>query len=573
MNSDRLLYRTPIVETESGLPVYVFDTTFIPSRVMSNTCTEQEIRQFTDGVWKKLPSSEQYCLVFFTTAFSKLDFSSTEKLKLPLNFVRFFQLIPVDKRDLLVKLYIVHGNWLITSFIELFKTIWNFGRQIVRCENLTRLAEYMDITAIPISLTTYMVDRTVYNNRTVMLDKRLPAVYGTPLTIDNHIALTQLSRIYNNLLAYLKTPRLNLQLTQDEWQMVLRINYLDEDTKLTVSILSGCIKRNQAVYLSDFSFLEHYIILMKFVYKLSESSDPLIPLEAVLANNSVDYDNADELNTLFNDILIYQHSKKVKGTSTNGQYDNSYIIIKIFKFFHALLEKLNDEVEVFEDYAEDSEKVRRRQILRLILAFTKVLYDDNPDIDDPEEVGFDNLFKLVYAVMRHYNKLRVFGTDSGLDEFNNYLTEADFGAFEGFKSKVLLALRKRDEDERIEQRKEVKEEPKKMPALVRKPPPSSPSSSSIPVQDMRSVLKPRNTIDNEDKGTVTAPRKWKNELVKPSDQLTSRLIKYTEKDLIVQREHTRSNSTDLNNSLRNKVIKGRKVSELAKMYEEKFFAD
>ncbi|QPG73566.1 hypothetical protein FOA43_000878 [Brettanomyces nanus] len=442
---------------------------------------------------------------------------------------------------------------------------------------------------------TYIVDRTVYKNSNVTISKRLPPVYGSPLVVDNQFPLAQFSRIYNNLMAYLKTAKLNFELTSDEWQMVMRINYLDEETKMTVSILNGCIKRNQSVYLSDFSFLEHYIILMKFIYKLSESFDPLIPQEA-LVGTEVDYDNVEELNTLFNDILIYQNAKRIAGEVTDGQYDNSYIIIKVFKFFHALLEKLNDEVHLFEDYTKHPETVRRRQILRLILAYTKVLFDDNPEINDPDEVGFDNLFKFVHAVMRHYNKIRVFGTDSGMEEFNNYITVSDFLAFESFKSNVLNALLKGEEEASKEEDTLFIKELPRLPTRPiipshnhssrRPPPPSSPTviqpTPAVPTtalsevillpENFRVSLKTRKPIRRENsKKNKSLPRRWINELVKPSDQLTSELIKYTEKDLIVQKERSKPSSNDL--STATKTIKGRKVSLLARIYEEKLFGE
>ncbi len=768
MPSERLLYRAKMQDPASGLPIYVFDTTFLPVRLIEAGSSDISIRNFAAKLWEHIPTDTPFCLVFFTTVFSKYDLSSQDRLRLPFNLIKIFQVLTAEKRQMLSKVYMVHGNWLVKSFVELFRPLWGTSHVIVHCKNLKQLSENMDITAMPISLLTYVVDRAVYKNRALSprMMRKMPILYGTPLIVANGFAFRQFSRIYNNLMAYLKTPKLNFKLSRDEWQMVMRINYLDDETRLTISILSGCIKRNQCVFMSDFSFLEHYIILMKFIYKLSESYEPILPLSAVI-NTSCDWDNAEELNAVFNNLLVYQHgSTDTESTDMDASnpplYDNSYILIKLFKFFHTLLEKLNDEVDVFEDYKEFPENVKRRQILRLILAFTKVLYDDDPDLEDADGSGFDALFKFVYAVMRHYTRLRVFGTSATLEEFNNYITIEDSIGFGRFKDRVLAALEKRDdrsirsdgtveekreesrvvdgnegnkvhnnkgnrvhnneenkvrnnkggvpecnnEDERgvkegteirtdtrdkAENEEEVKanavvdrkadradtneedgreeevgdseqekteiknelqkdqtqikrndkietdEENKKVATLnnttkdIEIPTDSenskdkaqdtiqdteihtdsefstknNPSEISLETSsktsfetnselattissestsetleqnlcgDFRSLLKTRTKPAEKEKPTKMKEkrRRWTNELVKPSDQLTSRLIKYTEKDLIVQKERTKLSGSFTDKKGRSKPIKGRKVSELAQLYEQRLFGE
>lgn len=752
MPSERLLYRAKMQDPASGLPIYVFDTTFLPVRLTEAGSSDISIRNFAAKLWEHIPTDTPFCLVFFTTVFSKYNLTSQDRLRLPFNLIKIFQVLTAEKRQMLSKVYMVHGNWLVKSFVELFRPLWGTSHVIVHCKNLKQLSENMDITAMPISLLTYVVDRAVYKNRALSprMMRKMPILYGTPLIAANGFAFRQFSRIYNNLMAYLKTPKLNFKLSRDEWQMVMRINYLDDETRLTISILSGCIKRNQCVFMSDFSFLEHYIILMKFIYKLSESYEPILPLSAVI-NTSCDWDNAEELNTVFNNLLVYQHGSTDTGSTDRDAsnpplYDNSYILIKLFKFFHTLLEKLNDEVDVFEDYKEFPENVKRRQILRLILAFTKVLYDDDPDLEDAEGSGFDALFKFVYAVMRHYTRLRVFGTSATLEEFNNYITVEDSIGFGRFKDRVLAALEKRDdrsiksdgteeekreesrvvhdnegnkvhnnkggvpecnnEDEReikeeaetrtdardkaeseeevkanavvdwkadradtneedrreeetgdSEQEKtEIKEALSKNQTQIKRndktetseenkkvatpnnttkdieiptDPENSKDKAKDTIQDteihtdsefstknnpseisletsskasfetnselattmssestsetleqnlcgdFRSLLKTRTKPAEKEKPTKIKEkrRRWTNELVKPSDQLTSRLIKYTEKDLIVQKERTKLSGSFTDKKGRPKPIKGRKVSELAQLYEQRLFGE
>jgi len=720
MPSERLLYQAKMQDPASGLPIYVFDTTFLPIRLIEAGSTDANIRNFTTELWEQIPSKVPFCLVFFTTVFSKFDLSSKDRLQLPLNMIKIFKVLPVEKREMLSKVYMVHGNWLVKSFMELFMPLLGTNRMIVHCKNLKQLSEHMDITAMPISMLTYVVDRAVYKNKAISprLMRQMPVLYGTPLIAANGFAFRQFSRIYNNLMAYLKTPKLNFKLSKEEWQMVMRINYLDDETRLTVSIMNGCLKRNQCVYMSDFSFLEHYIILMKFVYKLSDSYDPILPLSAVV-NTGCDWDNAEELNVVFNNLLVYQHqaTNTAQDSDIPSQYDNSYILIKLFKFFHTLLEKLNNEVDVFDDYKKYPGNVKRRQILRLILAFTKVLYDDDPDLEDLDGSGFDALFKFVYAVMRHYSRVRVFGTSATLEEFNNYITVEDSIGFGRFKDRVLAALEqhddqstnssetseeKKEEDtervakvenvtkvEKVAKREKVSktqkaskvekvaktekaartgkvvlemekdgnrrnvedttgkmekvgktddfknregdaakknvskkeeklpkyeeahnsEDDKEVMAERTEPPMSmglsaensisevsletssktsfdtnSESATTIFSEtatemelslcgDFRSLLKTRVKPMEHPKKKKEERWKWRNELVKPSNRLTSRLIKYTEKDLIVQKERTKLGGSLTENKLLPVPIKGRKVSELAQLYEKRHFGE
>lgn len=487
------------------------DTGFIPLYITKAEYSELDFKRFTTKLWKGLPTDKPYSLILFTTAFNNVHLPSKDRVRLPLTFMKLFQMIPESQRDLLTKLYIVHGSWLVKSFVEVFRKLWSQNRQIIHCRNLVDLSHYVDITKIPISLMTYIVDRTVFGGKTVS-DKKYP-LYGMPLLVENELPFRQFARIYNNMMSYLKNPNLNFKLSESEWQMTLRINYLDEDTRLTVSILNGCMKRDQAIYLCDFSFLEHYIILMKFLYRVSESVEPLIAIETLPSDN--DWDDVDQFNAQFNNLLIFQHARRTKDGPTSGQYDYSYILIKVLKLFHTLLEKLSNEVETFEGYDKDPGGVTRRQVLRLILAYTKVLYES--EAKNADEEGFDRLFKFIHATMRHYNQIRVFGTETKLEDFNNYITREDFYGFDKFKHKVLSALLQRDRD-----------------------------------------------ANNEH---LPARKKWTNELVKPSQQLTSKLIKYTERDLIIQKERRKPQRP----AQVTRIIRGRKVSELAKMYEERLF--
>lgn len=493
---DRCYYRTTTFDPESSLPLYVLDSTFVPATILNNTPpsspsdsfdSQPKLQKFVDRIISKLPY-ENHALVVFTNGFSspsQQDQSSSTtdqstNLKLPLNIIKILKNLPQDSKKYLKKIYIVHSTWLLKSIVELFNKFYSFNSSshpiILNCDNLSSLAHYIDITKIPISLHTYLIDKIQYKNNKIILNRHLTPIYGCPLTIyslhnsssldNSSLPLTQFQRIFNNLIAYLSNKDLDVVLSLNDWKTIIRCSALSNETKISIDILSDCLKRDQLLVLSDYSFLEHYMIIVKFMLKLSNSSNPLIPLEILISHNQssksdLDFDNLKQVNYFLNEVLTFRHPlidlNKDTSTFTNDShqeeseqneidsYDNSYILIKLFKLFRFLLNKLEREASILEPNAKNPKKSVDRQSLRLILSFTKILYTDNSDSTsvptqqelDYDDIGFDNLFKLIRSVMKYFDKLTILGTKYTLDDFNNHISFDDFLAFENFKNKQL----------------------------------------------------------------------------------------------------------------------------------------
>ncbi|ODV87418.1 hypothetical protein CANARDRAFT_174476 [[Candida] arabinofermentans NRRL YB-2248] len=614
MTTSRLFYETSTYDSSSGLPLYVFDTSFLPKPILDGTAssTDDSITQLTNRLIAQMPMKD-HCLVLLATGFSSYDsFSNANNFKMPLNLIKLFKIIPQDKKNHLVKIYIVHGNWIFRSLVDFLKNFWNnFKREIVHCENLTSLAQHIDITKIPISLTNYIIDNYIYGNERIVINKHIANIYGKPLIPSNQLALKQFSRVYNNLIAYLTTPELDSKLTAPEWQMLIRCgSEVDLDTRLAVDILSDCLKRDQALYLSDFSFLEHAMILFKFSFKLSDSNQPILPVSLMLDQN-LDFSNVDQVTTTLNTALNYKQSihqsiesKQTSNDSSMGnnngdEYDNGYILTKLFKFFYLLLNKLDNEYEILEPNSKNLDKVKERQHLRLILSFTKILYNEYSD--DPYDLGFDNMFKFIACLMKNYKTIKVLNSDLTFDDLNNSINLADMAEFEDFKTKTTKNnkyasdyISNQAESPIFEKR--VKSLNIKLRSSNNPPTPPMPRKSqyarlqsiglnsngntnqqSSPLRSISSSSEGSLYSEDDKENSVPLPtartitERLKNELIKPSDQLTSKLIKYTEKDLVVQQQ--RMATLNSNGVVRSSTtIRGRNVSKLTMMYEEKFMA-
>lgn len=524
---DRCYYRTSTVDPETSLPLYVLDSTFIPSSIFNGSTSTSDIdsqpklRNFVNRILEKLPQ-EDHALVFFTNGFyqsslvqhqqrdtspdnthssasvptsSITNSSEQSSFKLPLNIIKILKLIPPESKKHLSKIYIVHSTWLLKSIVDLFTKFYSFNSTnhpvIINCNNLTTLSHYVDITKLLISLHTYMIDKIQYKNNKIVMTRHFTAIYGRPLTLyslhnlasssSSIFPLNQFARIFNNLIAYLSNKDLDTQLSVTDWTTIIRCSALSNETKISIDILSDCLKRDQLIVLADFSFLEHYMIIVKFILKLSNSKSPLIPLEVLISHRAgpsqIDFKDVEQVNYFMNEVLTFRHPlidlsnhsnasssglqtpptsagtaepsslEENYGKSEIDSYDNSYILIKLFKLFRYLLNKLEREACILEPHAKNKTKSVERQTLRLILAFTKILYADNQENSSPlsssqedldyDDIGFDNLFKLLRSIMQYFDKLTILGTSYTLDDFNNHISFDDFLAFEAFKNKQL----------------------------------------------------------------------------------------------------------------------------------------
>ncbi|KAG0673497.1 hypothetical protein C6P40_003798, partial [Pichia californica] len=326
-NIDRCYYNSTTFDPETNLPLYVLDSTFIPSSIFTSTDlidSQPKLQSFINKIIDKIPE-ENHSLVLFTNGFYKSSFkesndnttntntntndnNSISDLKLPINIIKILKLIPSEKKKYLLKIYIVHSTWLLKSIVELFNKFYSLNSSIhpiiINCNNLSNLSHYIDITKIPISLHTYLIDKIYYKNKQILINRHLTPIYGRPLTIyslhnsllnsnDNLLPLNQFSRIFNNLIAYLSNKNLDIQLSSNDWKTIIKCSALSNETKISIDILSDCLKRDQLIILSDYSFLEHYMIFVKFILKLSNSKNSLIPLEILLLNK-INFQNLND---------------------------------------------------------------------------------------------------------------------------------------------------------------------------------------------------------------------------------------------------------------------------------------
>ncbi|OWB82468.1 hypothetical protein B5S33_g1094 [[Candida] boidinii] len=468
--------------------------------------------------------------------------TNSQIINLPRRLLKLLKIVPQEKKNLLTKLYVVHGNWLIKSIMEIYKTFWNISnkkREIIHCENLTKLAQFFNITNIPISLTNYIYDKFLFDNPKIIIDDKIfipQRIFGSPLILSNIYSLKHFISIYNNLIAFLTTPELETEFRLKDWTTILKGN-LNNETQITVDILAECLTRNQLLYLQDYSFLEHYIILSRFITALSDFNQPIFPIN-ILSNEKLDLDDISTLNKILNDLINYQHRYDVVSTQNYQQqnyrssppassstsssspsssssskspspyvsprassddllksistkyeyYDNGFLIIKILRLFYQLKLKLNKEYQILEPNSKNLEKINERQQLRLVLSFTKILY--NEDEISNLDIGFDNLFKFLNNILSNWDNLIIFKTHK-LNDFARLINLNDLNDFQSLKKNPAF---KSPIFENIKLISKIKKGP--APPLPRRQQPQSQSVQPQSQSQQQPYMPPRKTYLN-----------------------------------------------------------------------------
>ncbi|ODV77993.1 uncharacterized protein CANTADRAFT_26959 [Suhomyces tanzawaensis NRRL Y-17324] len=278
---DRILYKSDILDPTSGFPVYIFDTSFLPSTESIN------YEEFIPTLMTGLPTSP-YVLIMFSCGLNKISWIWGIK------FLKKF-LADSSNLDNLLKIITVHDSWFVKSITQIFAnynmtkknfaqlnklidtfTITTLGdlltsgvetgpsssvtkNVIIHCSSISQLSNYVDITKLKISLN----------------------VYKHNLLIENEI---KLAMRYTPLLnPYTKLhPQTNPVFYHHFYQIFNIINnYGDKvellfhkpGNKINTDVFYQCIDRNQLIWINDWDL---YCISTGFKRILMELSSPLI---------------------------------------------------------------------------------------------------------------------------------------------------------------------------------------------------------------------------------------------------------------------------------------------------------
>ncbi|CDO92806.1 unnamed protein product [Kluyveromyces dobzhanskii CBS 2104] len=254
VNVNSIFYKSYGVDPESNNPVYVFDSTYLPSFSLVNDKEVYEllIDGLMDKVLKKLPT-EPFSLVVFSSGFTSNDIS----------WVYVFQVL---KNALRIK--------------DLNKD--TISDTVIHVPSLTALANHLDITLLRISLNVYLYDYQ-FNEK---ID--LPEQYKVDVdSLSN--------RQYRQLVFDRIFKRLKIEGRQSE------LVFQKPGSYKKINILLDVIERNHYVDLSQWDIYSLGSVFLSF---LKNKTKPLIPLELIPLPLS---DDLLYTKTTFHSIIKYNN--------------------------------------------------------------------------------------------------------------------------------------------------------------------------------------------------------------------------------------------------------------------------
>lgn len=248
---DRIFFKSGVVDAYTQLPVYVFDTLYLPLPLVIN------YDQFIPTLLAFLPT-EPYVLVMFSCGLNKINWLWGVK------FLRQFLDSPQNVANV-CKIIAVHESWFVRSITQL---LTNFAMSkrgltlatlktsvLTSCESLADLLQFVDITRLKLSLNIYRHDAVL--TLLPVIDLQCPCDYvitsHTRYTPDNAAFLHHFHQLLRIL--HQHGPKVELLFHRP-------------GNRLASDILFQCMRRNQVIWINEWDL---YCIALCFRKILHET--------------------------------------------------------------------------------------------------------------------------------------------------------------------------------------------------------------------------------------------------------------------------------------------------------------
>ncbi|SCV03296.1 LANO_0G03290g1_1 [Lachancea nothofagi CBS 11611] len=296
---DNLFFKSFTADSDRGCPIYVFDSTYLPSadEVESREVYDLLIDEMMNKLVAKLPDSA-FSLVVFSSGFSQNNVSWIYGVKV-------YSKIPKTTRAKLQNLYIVHESFFVRAVYLVLTNALNInpfknkqlssdGLLMHHVSSLADLSRLVDITRLRISLNVYLYEYQL--NETF-------AIPDPHLEIRSALA----NRQYRQLVFDKIFKRLRIEAPRHE------LIFQKPGSYQKVNILLGIIERNNYVDLSQWDI---YSLATLFLHFIKGKSKPILPIDLIPLpiNESFDYTYNTFVNMMMN----------------NGYYDLTTFVFELF---------------------------------------------------------------------------------------------------------------------------------------------------------------------------------------------------------------------------------------------------
>lgn len=239
---ERIFYQSDVVDAYSGLPIYIFDTSFLPSPETI------DYDQFIPAMINILPRTP-YVVIMLSCGLNQFNWVWGVK------FLKSFLASDVNVENL-HKIISVHDSWFVRSITQLV-TNFAFSKKttvrlnalftrspskdnlLIRCETLSHLSAYVDITKLKLSLNIYRHEAETQMTPKLFLEYPVP----TLVTSKTRFCQTSDPDFYHHF--YLIFHIVSTHGTQVE------LLFHKPGNRLNSEILFLCIMRNQLIWIND----------------------------------------------------------------------------------------------------------------------------------------------------------------------------------------------------------------------------------------------------------------------------------------------------------------------------------
>lgn len=351
VNVNNIFFASSAVDPASGHPVYVFDSTYLPSfdAIDDQQVYDLLVDKLMDRVVVRLPSSP-YSLVVFSSGFTSNDISWVYGIKM-------YSKLPKQNRINLQKIYIVHESFFIRTVYQVLKNVMNIGflnsrdtsDTLVHVSTLSQLASYIDITTLRISLNVYLYNYQFEENI------QIPAAYYEARPLLAH-------RQYRQVIFDKIFKRLKLEAPQNE------LVFQKPGSYKKINVLLDVIERNNYIDLSQWDV---YSLASVFLHFVKNKSKPLFPIDLIPLPIGDGFE--DTYNTFVSMMLF------------NGYYD---LVAVLFPLFLTLL---------------DNPDVTRHDYKSLSKCLTTTLCKEKVSIKSGDRLAVGN--RYIRNVLVHFDRI------------------------------------------------------------------------------------------------------------------------------------------------------------------------
>lgn len=312
---DRIFFKTETFDPITNVPIYIFDTSYLPS-------TDQiDYDKFIPTLMQFVPT-KPYTLIMFSCGLNKISWIWGIK------FLKTF-LAETNNLNNLIKIITVHDSWFVKSITQILanynltlKTLqFKFNdeddpshvsfKNLINCSTLSELSNYVDITKLKISLNIY--------KHNIQLEPQLNlSMRITPLI---H-AYTKINRTTDVIFYHHFYQIFNIiDLYADKVDLIFH----KPGNKINTDILFQCINRNQLIWINDWDL---YCISTVFKKVLMELPRPLIVLDCIKLPIK---DDLKYTQNTFKDMVRHH-----KNDQDRSNYD--HLLIQLCNLCHKILQ-------------------------------------------------------------------------------------------------------------------------------------------------------------------------------------------------------------------------------------------